>query len=119
MNRQTLPTFHAAGWTFPWSIVAVCGQTTCLRSMDYALIWQYLRNGTTNFCCAPTVCTLLLAHKDCIRLNQPVRVTVAAAPPSAALFKYDSCAPFLSSSDTDRITEPCSPRTLRQFMYMA
>ena len=55
--------------------------------MDYGLIWHYLQKGVTNFCCAPTVCTLLLAHKDCRRLEQPVRVTVAAAPPSAALFK--------------------------------
>jgi len=80
--------FHAVGWTFPWSIVAVRGTNVCLRKIDYPLIWKLLREeGITHFNAAPTVNTLLCAAKEAERLPQPVRVTVAASPPTGHLFE--------------------------------
>ncbi|KAF2091943.1 AMP dependent synthetase and ligase [Saccharata proteae CBS 121410] len=84
----TLPMFHATGWTFPWSITAVRGTHYCLRKIDYPEIWRLLKDeGITHFNAAPTVNTLLCAAKEAERLPQPVRVTVAASPPSAHLLE--------------------------------
>ncbi|OCL15271.1 acetyl-CoA synthetase-like protein, partial [Glonium stellatum] len=84
----TLPLFHATGWTFPWAVTAVRGTHVCLRKIDYALIWRLLRDlRITHFNAAPTVNTLLCAAPEAARLERPVRVTVAASPPSPRLFR--------------------------------
>ncbi|DAA78363.1 TPA_exp: Uncharacterized protein A8136_4339 [Trichophyton benhamiae CBS 112371] len=83
-----LPMFHAMGWTFPWSITAVRGTHYCLRKIDYPEIWRMLKQeNITHFNAAPTVNTLLCAAKEAERLSRPVRVTVAASPPTAHLFE--------------------------------
>ncbi|EAQ89021.1 hypothetical protein CHGG_05640 [Chaetomium globosum CBS 148.51] len=89
-KRDTLTDnrFHAVGWTFPWSVCAVRGTHFCLRKIDYPLIWKLLKEeGITHFNAAPTVNTLLCAHADAEVLPRPVRVTVAASPPTAHLFE--------------------------------
>ncbi|GAB1320744.1 hypothetical protein MFIFM68171_10954 [Madurella fahalii] len=84
----TLPMFHAVGWTFPWAVCAVRGTHVCLRKIDYPLIWKLLKEeGITHFNAAPTVNTLLCAAKEAEVLPRPVRVTVAASPPTAHLFE--------------------------------
>ncbi|GAP86423.1 putative AMP-binding enzyme [Rosellinia necatrix] len=84
----TLPMFHAVGWTFPWAITAVRGTHYCLRKIDYPLIWKLLKEeGITHFNAAPTVNTLLCASEKAERLPNPVRVTVAASPPTGHLFE--------------------------------
>lgn len=84
----TLPMFHAAGWLYPWAVTLAMGTHVCLRKMDYGLIWRLLiEESITNMCCAPTVCTLLMNHEANQKLKSPVRVTIAASPPSPALFK--------------------------------
>ncbi|KAF2197367.1 AMP dependent synthetase and ligase [Delitschia confertaspora ATCC 74209] len=84
----TLPMFHATGWTFPWAITAVRGTHYCLRKIDYPEIWRLLKEEKiTHFNAAPTVNTLLCAAKEAERLETPVRVTVAASPPTAYLFE--------------------------------
>ncbi|KAH8692786.1 putative AMP-binding domain protein [Talaromyces proteolyticus] len=84
----TLPMFHAMGWTFPWAITAVRGTHYCLRKIDYPYIWHLLKNeNVTHFNAAPTVNTLLCAAREAEKLPNPVRVTVAASPPSAHLFE--------------------------------
>ncbi len=76
------------GWTFPWSVCAVRGTSVCLRKIDYPLIWRLLKEeGVTHFTAAPTVNTLLCAAKEAAPLSRPVRVTVAASPPTAYLFE--------------------------------
>lgn len=76
------------GWTFPWSVCAVRGTHYCLRKIDYPLIWKLLKEeGVTHFCAAPTVNTLLLSDPAAEKLQQRVKVTVAASPPSAHLFE--------------------------------
>lgn len=84
----TLPMFHATGWTFPWAITAVRGTHYCLRKIDYPEIWRLLKEEKiTHFNAAPTVNTLLCAAKEAEKLEHPVRVTVAASPPTAFLFE--------------------------------
>lgn len=84
----TLPMFHAMGWTFPWAVTAVRGTHFCLRKIDYSMIWNLLKSeNVTHFNAAPTVNTLLCAAKEAERLTTPVRVTVAASPPTAHLFE--------------------------------
>ncbi|KNB16576.1 hypothetical protein FOXG_14403 [Fusarium oxysporum f. sp. lycopersici 4287] len=84
----TLPMFHAMGWTFPWSVVAVRGLNVCLRKIDYPLIWKLLKEeGITHFNAAPTVNTLLVAAKEAIKLPHLVQVTVTASPPEGHLFE--------------------------------
>jgi len=52
------------------------------------LIWKLRREeGITHFNAAPTVNTLLCAAKEAERLPRPVRVTVAASPPTGHLFE--------------------------------
>ncbi|ODV92970.1 hypothetical protein CANCADRAFT_30965 [Tortispora caseinolytica NRRL Y-17796] len=83
-----LPMFHASGWTFPYSVTACRGVHFCLRKIDYSEIWWLLDNyHITHFNAAPTVNTLICNHEGAHKLRSPVRVTVAASPPSAALFK--------------------------------
>ncbi|KAK0753020.1 hypothetical protein B0T18DRAFT_312868 [Schizothecium vesticola] len=86
----TLPMFHAVGWTFPWAVCAVRGTHVCLRKIDYPLIWSLLHTQSiTHFNAAPTVLTLLCASSSpsASPLPAPVRVTVAASPPSPRLFE--------------------------------
>ena len=80
--------FHAMGWTFPWAVTAVRGTHYCLRKVDYPEIWRLLRDEhITHYCAAPTVNTLLCSAKEAEPLPEPVRVTVAASPPTGHLFE--------------------------------
>ncbi|OJJ47602.1 hypothetical protein ASPZODRAFT_151082 [Penicilliopsis zonata CBS 506.65] len=84
----TLPMFHAMGWTFPWAVTAVRGTHYCIRKIDYPQIWQLLKEERiTHFNAAPTVNTLLCNASEAERLPDPVRVTVAASPPTPRLFE--------------------------------
>lgn len=84
----TLPMFHAMGWTFPWAVTAVRGTHYMLRKIDYPYIWKLLKEEhVSHYNAAPTVNTLLLADLNAEKLDHPVRVTVAASPPSAHLFE--------------------------------
>ncbi|SLM41041.1 amp-binding domain [Lasallia pustulata] len=84
----TLPMFHAMGWTFPWAVTAARGTHYCIRKIDYPEIWRLLKEEhVTHYCAAPTVNTLLCAAKEAEALPEPVRVTVAASPPTAHLFE--------------------------------
>jgi hypothetical protein len=79
---------HATYVAFPWSVTAVRGTPYCLRKIDYPLIWNILKTeNITHYNAAPTVNTLLCASKDAARLASPVRVTVAASPPTPHLFE--------------------------------
>ncbi|KZF22146.1 acetyl-CoA synthetase-like protein [Xylona heveae TC161] len=84
----TLPMFHAAGWTFPWAVASVRATNYCLRKIDYPEIWRLLKEEhITHFNAAPTVNILLCAAKEAEHLPSPVRVTVAASPPTPHLFQ--------------------------------
>ncbi|RKF71494.1 Acetate/butyrate--CoA ligase AAE7, peroxisomal [Golovinomyces cichoracearum] len=87
----TLPMFHAVGWTFPWAVTAARGTHYCLRKIDYFYIWKLLKSGSiTHFNAAPTVNTFLCASEEAACLTSPVRVTIAASPPSPYLLEQMS-----------------------------
>jgi acyl-CoA synthetase (AMP-forming)/AMP-acid ligase II len=82
----TLPMFHCNGWCFTWAVTAVAGRHVCLRKVDPARIWQLLETeGVTHFNGAPTVHIGVVNDAAAHRLEQPVTVTVAGAPPSPTL----------------------------------
>ncbi|TDZ27099.1 putative acyl-activating enzyme 1 [Colletotrichum spinosum] len=60
----------------------------CLRRIDYPVIWKLLKEEKiTNFNAAPTVNTLLCSAKEAEKLEQEIKVTVAASPPSGHLLE--------------------------------
>jgi fatty-acyl-CoA synthase len=82
----TLPMFHCNGWCFTWGITAVAGTHLCLRRVDPEAIWALLdTEGVTHYNGAPTVQLGIVNHPRAHRLERPVTVTVAAAPPSPTL----------------------------------
>jgi fatty-acyl-CoA synthase len=82
----TLPMFHCNGWCFTWAVTAVGGRHVCLRKVDPARIWDLLGSeGVTHFNGAPTVHIGVVNDPAARRLEQPVTITVAGAPPSPTL----------------------------------
>jgi fatty-acyl-CoA synthase len=82
----TLPMFHCNGWTLTWGVVAVGATNVCIPKVDPPLIWRLFKSGeATHFCGAPTVLTMLVNDPAAERLERPVRLFTAAAPPSPTL----------------------------------
>jgi fatty-acyl-CoA synthase len=84
----TLPMFHCNGWCFPWAVTSVAARHVCLRSIDAGPVWDLIdAEGVTHFSGAPTVQLMIVNHAKAHRLERPVTVMVAAAPPSPTLFR--------------------------------
>ena len=82
----TLPMFHCNGWCFTWAVTAVGGTNVCIPAVDPARVWELFdAGGATHFCGAPTVLTMLANHPGAHRLERPVRLFTAGAPPSPAI----------------------------------
>ncbi len=82
----SVPMFHCNGWCFPWAVTAVSGTHVCLRRVDPARMWQLFGDeGVTHYCGAPTVQIMLMNHAAARRVERPVTVYVAGAPPSPTL----------------------------------
>jgi fatty-acyl-CoA synthase len=82
----TLPMFHCNGWCFTWAVTAVGGTHVCLRQIDMEQIWTLLETeGVSHFNGAPTVQTMLVNSPFAKRLDKPITVTIAGAPPSPTL----------------------------------
>jgi fatty-acyl-CoA synthase len=81
------PMFHCNGWCFPWAVTAVAGRHVIIRKVDPELIWELVdTEGVTNFNGAPTVQLMIINHPRAHRVEPPITVVVAAAPPSPTLF---------------------------------
>jgi len=81
----TLPMFHCNGWTFTWSVAAAGAQSICIPKLDPPQVWRMFDEGVTHFCAAPTVLIMLANDPAAHRLQTPVRVFTAGAPPSPTL----------------------------------
>jgi fatty-acyl-CoA synthase len=82
----TLPMFHCNGWCFTWGVTAVGARHICIPSVDPERVWPLLKAGeATHFCGAPTVLIMLANHSAAERLERPVRVFTAGAPPSPTI----------------------------------
>src|SRR6266513_6526212 len=83
----TLPTFHANGWTFVWTVTAAAGTHICLPKPEPADVFRLIREEhVTWLCAAPTVLIGLANAPANVRGDVPpgVRVVTAGAPPAAA-----------------------------------
>ena len=86
----TLPMFHCNGWCFPWAVVAVGGTQVCLRKIEPPLVVRLIQQEqVSHFCAAPTVLIMLLNHPAIqdLRLDHPLRIVTAAAPPSPTVIQ--------------------------------
>lgn len=83
----TLPMFHCNGWTFPWAIAAAGARSICIPKIDPPETWQLFDQGVSHFCAAPTVLIMLTNDPSAHRLETPVRLFTAGAPPSPTLIE--------------------------------
>jgi fatty-acyl-CoA synthase len=82
----TLPMFHCNGWCFTWGVTAMAAVNICLRRVDPGRVWELIdREGVTHYNGAPTVQIGIVNDPRAHRLDRPVTVTVAGAPPSPTL----------------------------------
>ncbi len=82
----TLPMFHCNGWCFTWAVTALAGVNVCLRRVEPARIWELIdKEGVTHYNGAPTVQIGVVNDPRAHKLDRPVTVTVAGAPPSPTL----------------------------------
>jgi len=78
--------FHCNGWTFTWACAAVGAAGVCIPKIDPPLIWRLFKAGeATHFCGSPTVLIMLVNDPAAERLESPVRLFTAAAPPSPTI----------------------------------
>ena len=87
----TLPMFHCNGWTFTWGMAAVGARSICIPKIDPAEVWDLFRRGeVSGFCAAPTVLIMLVNDPHAKRLEKPVRLFTAGAPPSPTIISQMS-----------------------------
>ena len=83
----TLPMFHCNGWCFPWAVTAVAARHVTERAVDSGRVWELIESeGVTHYNGAPTVHIGVVGHPSARRVERPVTVLSAAAPPSPTLF---------------------------------
>jgi fatty-acyl-CoA synthase len=79
----TLPMFHCNGWCFTWAVTAVGATHICLRKIDPSTVWDlFASEHVTHYNGAPTVQIFLVNNPKAHRLETPITVTIAGAPPS-------------------------------------
>ncbi|CAN4116695.1 unnamed protein product [Withania somnifera] len=95
----TLPIFHANGWGFCWAMAAVGGTNVCLRrSHDAASIYEAIeQHKVTHMCGAPVVLNMLSTYPKRKRLDSPVQLLTAGAPPPAAVLDRTESLGFVIS----------------------
>ena len=87
----TLPMFHCNGWTFTWGMAAVGARSICIPKIDPAEVWDLFSRGeVTGFCAAPTVLIMLVNDPHAKKLENPVRLFTAGAPPSPTIISQMS-----------------------------
>ena len=107
----TLPMFHCNGWTFTWGVAAVGAKSVCIPRIDPADVWRRFDEGVTHFCAAPTVLTMLVNDPAAHRLERPVRLFTAGAPPSPTLIEQMDALNF-ELEHTYGLTETYGPCTI-------
>jgi fatty-acyl-CoA synthase len=107
----TLPMFHCNGWTFAWGVAAVGAKSVCIPRIDPADVWRRFDEGVTHFCAAPTVLTMLVNDPAAHRLERPVRLFTAGAPPSPTIISQMAALNF-ELEHTYGLTETYGPCTI-------
>jgi fatty-acyl-CoA synthase len=79
----TLPMFHCNGWCTTWGVTAIGGTHICLRTVRGEEIWGLIASErVTHLNGAPTVLTTIANDPAAGRLERPLVITTAGAPPS-------------------------------------
>lgn len=86
----TLPMFHCNGWSYTWTLAALCGTNICLRQVTAKAVYAAIaEQKVTHFCAAPIVLNSIVnAPSDHTILPLPHVVhvnTAGAAPPPSVL----------------------------------
>jgi fatty-acyl-CoA synthase len=81
----TLPMFHCNGWCTAWAVTAAAGLQVCLREVRGDVIWELIDHfDVTHLNGAPTVVTTIMNAPEARRLDHPLVITTAGAPPAPA-----------------------------------
>jgi fatty-acyl-CoA synthase len=86
----TLPMFHANGWCFPWSVIAMAGTHVCLRRVDPAVVFRLIaEHRVTNMVGAPTVLSMLInaPAEARVRFGHAVDIQTGGAAPPAKIIR--------------------------------
>lgn len=79
----TLPMFHCNGWCTGWAVTAIGGTHVCLREVRADVIWGLIETeGISHINGAPTVMTTISSAPQATKLERPITVTTAGAPPA-------------------------------------
>src|SRR5262249_19926274 len=106
------PMYHGNGGGSPGAVTSVAACHVPLRTLNPERIWELIdREGVTHYNGAPTVQLMIINHPRAHRLDQPVTVVVAAAPPSPTLFARMSELNF-RVVHVYGLTEPYGPITV-------
>jgi len=110
----TLPMFHCNGWCFPWAVTAAGGRHVCLPKVEPDRILELIgQEAVTHMCGAPVVVNTLaqFCARKGIRLDRPVKVLTAGAPPSPAVLRAATQA-GLEMHHAYGLTETYGPYTI-------
>jgi len=110
----TLPMFHANGWCFPWSVIAMAGTHVCLRRVDPALIFRLIaEHRVTNMVGAPAVLSMLINAPAEARVpfDHVVDIQTGGAAPPAKIIRAMSDLGF-RVQHIYGLTEVLGPSTL-------
>ncbi|EGD57027.1 AMP-binding protein [Gordonia neofelifaecis] len=84
----TLPMFHCNGWCGPWAVTAVAGTHVCLRAVRGDDMWRLIDTEQVNqMSGAPTVLTTLATAGEAHRMDRPLTIATAGAPPSPTIIR--------------------------------
>jgi len=85
----TLPMFHCNGWCMPWAVTAAGGAHVCLRAVRSEPIWRAIDDlNVTHLCGSPTVCSTIANAPEAHRIDRPLRITTAGAPPTPSMLEH-------------------------------
>jgi fatty-acyl-CoA synthase len=110
----TLPMFHANGWCFPWSVIAMAGTQVCLRRLEPATVFRLIaEHRVTNLVGAPTVLSMLSTAPAEVRVpfDHVVELQTGGAAPSARIIQAMNALGF-RVQHIYGLTEVLGPSTL-------
>ncbi|MCV0429306.1 MAG: AMP-binding protein, partial [Roseibium sp.] len=84
----TVPMFHCNGWCHAWTVTLVAGTIVCIRQVSGKAVFGLIEtHGVTHLGGAPIVLSMLVntPEDDRTRLQNPVRIMTAGAPPPATV----------------------------------
>ena len=88
----TLPMFHCNGWCFTWGVTALGATNVCFRKFEPKAAWEIIeKENVTHFNGAPVVLIGMVNEPTRPqKLDRPLTVTTAGAPPSPTLIEHMS-----------------------------